>query len=58
MISYGVASSIWIQNILIWLVGTVLGFVFLSRNKEKRSSNRRFGLFHCYRGFISFTILV
>ena len=38
MISYGVASSIWIQNILIWLVGTVLGFVFLSRNKEKRSS--------------------
>ena len=36
MISYGVASSIWIQNILIWLVGTVLGFVFLIRNKEKR----------------------
>jgi cell division protein FtsW (lipid II flippase) len=38
MVSYGVTSSIWIQNILIWLVGTVLGFAFLNRNKEKRSS--------------------
>ena len=29
MVSYGVTSSIWIQNILIWLVGTVLGSVCL-----------------------------
>ena len=42
MISYGVASSIWIQNILIWLVGTVLGSVFLIRNKEKRLSKGKF----------------
>ena len=35
MISYGVASSIWIQNILIWLVGTVLGFVFLVGTRKK-----------------------
>ena len=38
IISYGVASSIWVQNIFIWLVGTVLGIVFLIRNKEKRSN--------------------
>ena len=38
MISYGVSSSIWIQNILIWLIGTVLGFVYSIRNKEKNLS--------------------
>ncbi len=27
MMSYGVPSSIWIQNITIWIVGTVLGSV-------------------------------
>ena len=28
MVSYGVTSSIWIQNIIIWLIGTVLGSVY------------------------------
>jgi cell division protein FtsW (lipid II flippase) len=36
MVSNGVASSIWLQNILIWLLGTVLGSIYLIRNKEKR----------------------
>ena len=35
MVSYGVTSSIWIQNIIIWIVGTVLGFVIIIRNKKK-----------------------
>ena len=38
MVSYGVTSSIWIQNILIWLVGTVLGSVCLIRNRENKLS--------------------
>ena len=36
MVSYGVTTSIWIQNIsVIWIVGTVLGSVLISRNKNK-----------------------
>ena len=38
MVSYGVTSSIWIQNIIIWILGTVLGSVFIIRNKEKNLS--------------------
>jgi cell division protein FtsW (lipid II flippase) len=38
MQSYGVTSSIWIQNIIIWILGTVLGSVFLIRTKEKKLS--------------------
>ncbi|AOV07353.1 hypothetical protein [Sporosarcina ureilytica] len=34
MVSYGVAASIWIQNIFIWIVGTVAGSVYLIRGKE------------------------
>jgi len=36
MVSNGVASSIWLQNIVIWLLGTVLGSIYLFRNKEIR----------------------
>ncbi|MDN3016160.1 hypothetical protein PH210_08105 [Paenibacillus sp. BSR1-1] len=38
MVSNGVASSIWIQNIIIWILGTVLGSLYLVRNKEKNIS--------------------
>ena len=38
MVSYGVTSSIWIQNIVIWIVGTVFGSVIIIRNKEKNRS--------------------
>ena len=38
MISYGVTSSIWIQNIIIWIVGTVLGSVIIIRNNNKNIS--------------------
>ncbi|WP_313235208.1 hypothetical protein [Sporosarcina ureae] len=38
MISYGVTPSIWIQNILIWLLGTVLGFIYLVRSNRDNSS--------------------
>jgi cell division protein FtsW (lipid II flippase) len=38
MVSNGVATSIWLQNILIWLLGTVLGSIYSIRNKEKRLS--------------------
>ena len=38
MISYGVTSSIWIQNLIIWIVGTVLGSVFIIKNKKKNIS--------------------
>ncbi len=38
MVSYGVTSSIWIQNIIIWIVGTVLSYVFIIRNKNKNIS--------------------
>ena len=36
MVSYGVTTSIWIQNIIIWIIGTVLGSVFIIRNKERK----------------------
>ncbi|RID86144.1 hypothetical protein D1953_10250 [Peribacillus asahii] len=39
MVSYGVPSSIWIQNIIIWILGTVLGSVFIIRNREKHLIN-------------------
>ncbi len=42
MASYGVTSSIWIQNIIIWILGTVLGSVFTIRNKEKNLSISNF----------------
>ena len=38
MVSYGVATSIWMQNIIIWGVGSVLGSVFMIKNKKKNSS--------------------
>ena len=38
MVSYGVNPNIWTQNIIIWLLGSVLGFVYIIRNKEKNSS--------------------
>ena len=38
MISYGVPSSVWLQNIIIWIIGIVLGSVFIVRNKEEDSS--------------------
>jgi len=38
MKSYGVSSNIWLQNLLIWLLGTVFGFIYLTRSKEKHSS--------------------
>lgn len=36
MVSYGLNLSIWIQNILIWLLGTVFGFIYLVRNKNQK----------------------
>jgi cell division protein FtsW (lipid II flippase) len=39
MVSYGVPSSIWIQNIIIWILGTVWGSVFIIRNREKNLTN-------------------
>ncbi|MEH6938299.1 hypothetical protein V7056_10605 [Bacillus sp. JJ664] len=36
MVTYGVSSSIWIQNIIIWIVGSILGFVFLTKTKHKQ----------------------
>ncbi|MGF6952286.1 cell division protein FtsW (lipid II flippase) [Neobacillus sp. B4I6] len=42
MISYGVTSSIWIQNIIIWILGTFLGSVFLIRTKGKNLSKGNF----------------
>ena len=38
MVSNDVASSIWLQNILIWLLGTVLGSIYFVRHKEKKIS--------------------
>ncbi|WP_017473116.1 hypothetical protein [Amphibacillus jilinensis] len=38
MVSNGVASGIWLQNLLIWLLGTVLGSIYLVRNKRKKLS--------------------
>lgn len=38
MISNGVATSIWLQNILIWLVGTVMGSIYLLFTKKKQFS--------------------
>ncbi|SES16463.1 hypothetical protein SAMN05518872_10529 [Psychrobacillus sp. OK032] len=42
MISFGVTSSIWIQNIIIWILGTVLGSIFLIRTKERKISKGNF----------------
>lgn len=41
MVSYGVPTSIWIQNSLIWIMGTVFGAVFLIQRKEKQFNNGR-----------------
>lgn len=41
MVSYGVPTSIWIQNSLIWIMGTVFGAVFLIQSKEKQFNNGR-----------------
>lgn len=38
MVSYGVTPTIWIQNIVIWFLGTVLGSVFLIRNNGNKSN--------------------
>ncbi|PGY06215.1 hypothetical protein [Bacillus sp. AFS031507] len=42
MVSYGVTSSLWIQNIIIWILGTFLGSVFLIRTKGKNLSKGNF----------------
>lgn len=44
MISYGVPTIIWIQNIIIWLLGTIFGCVYLIRNKRKQLSNMNLSL--------------
>ena len=36
MESYGVTSSIWIQNIVIWILGTILGFVFILETRGEK----------------------
>ncbi|GGI14847.1 hypothetical protein [Gottfriedia solisilvae] len=36
MISNGVSSSVWMQNIIIWIVGSILGCVFLTKTKHKQ----------------------
>ena len=38
MVDYGVPSSIWLQNIVIGIIGTILCFVFLVMRKGKDSS--------------------
>ncbi|CAM5214233.1 hypothetical protein UACE39S_05485 [Ureibacillus acetophenoni] len=38
MISFGVSPSIWMQNIIIWLIGTVVGSVYLISNKGRNVS--------------------
>ncbi|WP_262176459.1 hypothetical protein [Saccharococcus sp. Marseille-Q5394] len=48
MVSYGVTMNLWIQNIIIWIIGTVLGFVFIIKNK-----NRKFVI-----GNFSYTIII
>jgi cell division protein FtsW (lipid II flippase) len=48
MVSYGVTSSIWIQNIIIWILGTLLGSVFLIRTKGK----------NCSKGNFSYTFII
>jgi len=53
MVSYGVPSSIWIQNIIIWIVGTVLGSVFIIKNREKNVINS-----HSRHTIISVALLV
>ncbi|WP_430787486.1 hypothetical protein VBD025_16590 [Virgibacillus flavescens] len=42
MISYGVSSSIWIQNILIWILGTAVSCAFLIRSRKKHGSKNDF----------------
>ncbi|WML38474.1 hypothetical protein RCG19_14745 [Neobacillus sp. OS1-2] len=44
MISYGVDSSIWIQNIIVWIFGTILGCAFLIRNKKSYLHQDNFSL--------------
>ncbi|RLL40599.1 hypothetical protein D8M04_18810 [Oceanobacillus piezotolerans] len=34
MVSFGVSPAIWVQNILIWIIGTVVGSIYLKRKKE------------------------
>lgn len=43
MISFGVASSIWIQNIIIWILGVILGCVFLIKSRKQNLSKNHLG---------------
>lgn len=36
MMSYGVTFNIWIQNLIIWAIGTIVGSVYLFRSKNKK----------------------
>ncbi|MFQ3544438.1 hypothetical protein Q7A53_10135 [Halobacillus rhizosphaerae] len=40
MISYGVPVSIWIQNLFIWLIGTVVCSILLIKNKKNARKAR------------------
>lgn len=41
MIRYGVPSSIWSQNIIVWILGTTFGCVFLTVSQKKYLNNNR-----------------
>ncbi|MFH7817977.1 hypothetical protein [Neobacillus thermocopriae] len=36
MVSYGVTVSLWMQNIIIWIIGTTLSSVFIIKNKKRK----------------------
>lgn len=39
MVSYGVPASIWMQNIIIWIIGTLLGSLFIIKKNGKNLMN-------------------
>ena len=38
MISYGVSSSIWMQNFIIWILGSIIGIILIHKTKQMQSS--------------------
>ena len=58
MVDYGVPSSIWLQNIVIGIIGTVLCSVILVMRKGKDSSFGKDKSFNNYTSYISASIFV
>ncbi len=57
MILYGVTSNIWLQNILIWIITSLLGCVFIAKRNKSYLSKNNF-LFHIFMAIFIILLLM